>query len=91
MLVRGVQGRFGGHYVVRHLVLTDLLVAEQLGGVQVEAIVVFQEVKVSDRPQLDAGIDQEVDESRLHLGLARLEVVAADEGFPALGREVELG
>lgn len=43
-------------------------------------------VVARDGGQLNAGVDQEVDQGRLHLGLAGLEVVAADEGAMALGQ-----
>lgn len=34
---------------------------------------------------LDAGVDEELGENALHLGLARLEIVAANKGLVALG------
>jgi hypothetical protein len=53
---------------------------------QVLAVVVAKVVVRRDRGQFDAGADHKVDEGGLHLGLAGLEVVAADEGFVLLGQ-----
>jgi len=52
---------------------------------QVLAVVVAEVVVGRDARELDTGGDEEVDEGGLHLGLAGLEVVAADEGGVARG------
>ena len=81
-----VEDRVGGDHVVDHVRLGDLLGAELLLGRQVVAVVVAQVVVRGNGGQLDTGVDEEVSESRLHLGLAGLEVVTADEGTLALGK-----
>ena len=81
-----VENRVGGDHVVDDVGLGNLLGAELLLGRQVVAVVVAQVVVGRDRGQLDAGVDEEVGQGGLHLGLAGLEVVAADEGTVALGK-----
>ena len=72
------------NHVVNDVRLGDLLGAELLLGAQVLTIVVAKMVIGGNGSQLNTGADQEVDESRLHLGLARLEVVATNEGVVLL-------
>lgn len=74
-----VQDVVGLNHVVDDVGLGDLLGAELALGAQVLAVVVTEMVVRGNGGQLDAGADQEVDEGRLHLGLAGLEVVTADE------------
>jgi len=88
VLVLLVQKVVGSDHVIHNVGLGDLLGAELLLGAQVLAVVVTQMVVTGDGGELDTGIDQEVHQSRLHLGLARLEVVAADKGT-ALLRELK--
>lgn len=81
-----VQDAVGGHHVVDHVGLGNFLGAELLLRGKVVAVVVAQVVVGRNRGQLDAGIDEEVGQGRLHLGLAGLEVVTADEGTVSLGK-----
>jgi len=85
MLALLVEDRVGFNHVVDDVGLGDLLGAELLLRGEVLAVVVSQMVVAGDGGELDAGADEEVDESRLHLGLARLEVVATDKSVVLLG------
>lgn len=79
-----VEHRVGLNHVINDVGLGDLLGAELLLGAQVLAIVVTEMVVAGNGGQLDTGVDQEVNQSRLHLGLARLEVIATNEGVVLL-------
>ena len=79
------------HHVVDDVGLGDLLGPELLVRAQVLAVVVAEVVVAGDRRHLDAGVDEELDQRGLHLGLARLEVVAADEGIVPLGEIDDTG
>ena len=79
------------HHVVHHVGLGDLLAPERLRRREVLPVVVAQVVVRDDRRRLDAGADQEVDEHGLHLGLAALEVVAADQDAPLDGEAQQAG
>jgi hypothetical protein len=72
-------------HVIDDIGLGDLLGAELLLGAEVHAVIVAKMVVASNGGELDTSTDQEVDESGLHLGLARLEVVTTDEGIVLLG------
>lgn len=85
VLAGGVEHIVGLDHVVDHVGLGDLLGAELLLRAEVLAVVVAEMVVAGNRRELDAGVDEEVDEGRLHFGLARLEVVAANEGAVLLG------
>jgi len=73
------------NHIINNGRLGDLLGAELPLRAQVLAIIVAKVVVARNGRQLDTGVDQEVDQGRLHLGLAGLEVVAADEGVVPLG------
>ena len=85
VLTRLVEHSVGGDHVVDDVRLGNLLGAELLVRTQVHAVVVAQVVVASNRGELETRVDEEVDESRLHLSLAGLEVVAADETLVLLG------
>lgn len=91
VLVLLVQDGIGRHHVVNNIGLGDFLAPKLLGGRQVHSVVVAQVVVRSDGQGLDAGIDKEVDEHRLELGLTALEVVAADEDTVTLGEIDQTG
>jgi len=76
---------FFSYHVVDDVGLGDLLGPKRLRRRQVHAVVVSQVVVGNDGRRLDPGADQEVDQHRLHLRLARLEVVAADQDAPLDG------
>mmetsp|Transcript_48962 Transcript_48962/g.123168 ORF Transcript_48962/g.123168 Transcript_48962/m.123168 type:complete len:512 (+) Transcript_48962:227-1762(+) len=78
MLSGLVEDRVRGDHVVDHVALRDLLGAELLRGGEVLAVVVAQMVVGHDGDRLETRGDQEIDQHRLHLGLARLEVVTGD-------------
>jgi len=74
-----VENVVGLNHIIDNVGLGDLLGAELALRAQVLAIVVTEMVVRSDRGQLDTSVDQEINKGRLHLGLARLEVVTTDE------------
>lgn len=86
LLAGGVENGVGLHHVVNDVGLGDLLGAELSLLAQVLAVVVAEMVVAGNGGKLDTGVDEEVDEGRLHLGLARLEVITTDEGPVALGK-----
>ena len=86
MLLLIVEDLVGSNHVVNHVGLGNLLGAELLLGAQVLAVVVAQVVVAGNRGELDTGVDQEVHKGRLHLGLARLEVITANVGTLLLGK-----
>lgn len=74
-----IEDVVGGDHVIDNVALADLLAAELLRRGEVLAVVVAEVVVRGDGGQLNAGADQEVDKGGLHLCLAGLEVVTADE------------
>ena len=88
VLVLLVQKLVGRNHVVHHVRLGNLLGPELLVGAQVLAVVVAQVVVAGNRGELDTRVDQEVNQSRLHLGLTGLEVITTNEGL-ALLRQVQ--
>ena len=80
VLILLVKDMVGLDHVVDDVGLGNLFGTELLVGGQVLAVVVTEMVVRRDGSKLDTGGDQEVDESGLHLGLARLEVVTSNEG-----------
>ena len=53
-------------------------------GAQVLAVVIPKMIVAGDGSELDARVDEEINQSRLHLGLAGLEVVSTDKSFVLL-------
>jgi hypothetical protein len=86
MLAFLVQDVVGSDHVVDNIGLGDLFGSELLLGAEVHAIVVAEMVVAGNRGEFDTGVDHEVNKSRLHLSLAGLEVVTADEGVVLLGQ-----
>lgn len=85
MLAVLVEDVVGGDHVVDDVGLADFLAAELFLRGQVLAVVVAEVVVGCNGGELDAGVDEEVDEGRLHFGLAGFEVVAAEEGSVLFG------
>jgi hypothetical protein len=79
MLAWTVKDSVGFDHVIDNVGLGNLLGAELLVRAQVLSIIVTKMVVAGDRGELDTSVDQEIDKSRLHLGLTRLEVVTANE------------
>jgi len=79
-----VENRVGLDHVIDDVGLGDLLGAELLLGAEVLAIVVTKMVVAGNGGELDTSADQEVDQGRLHLGLAGLEVITTNEGVVTL-------
>lgn len=79
-----VEDVVGSDHVIHDVGLGDFLGAELLVRAEVLAIVVAKMIVAGNGGELDASRDQEVDQGRLHLGLARLEVVSANEGVVLL-------
>ena len=81
-----VQDRVGCHHVIHNGRFRYLLGPELLVGAQVHAIVVAEMIVAGYSGDFQSRIDHEVYERGLHLGLARLEVVASDEGIVLLSQ-----
>jgi hypothetical protein len=86
MLAFLVQDVVGGDHVIDNIGLGDLFGSELLLGAEVHAIVVAEMVVAGNGSELNTGVDHKVDKSRLHLGLARFEVITANEGVVLLGQ-----
>jgi hypothetical protein len=80
MLTFSIQDLVGSHHVINNSGFGDFLGAELLVGRQVLAIIVTQVVVRGDTNRLDTSIDQKVNNSRLELGLTRLEIVTTNVG-----------
>lgn len=80
-----VEQAVGIDHVVDDGALADLLALELPLGRQVVAVVVAEMVVGGDGERLDTGVDQELGEDGLELGLTRLQVITADEGLVTLG------
>ena len=74
-----VENVVGGNHIIYHVGLGNLLGAELSLRAQILAIIVSKMVVACNGGQLDTGIDQEIDESRFHLGLTGFEVVTSYE------------
>lgn len=81
-----VQNVVGLNHVIHDIGLGDFLGAELLLRAQVLSVIVTKVVVAGNGGQLDTGIDKEIHQSGLHLGLARLEVVATDVGIVLLSK-----
>lgn len=86
MLSRLVQNGIGLDHVIHNIGLGDLLGTELLLRAQVLSVIVAQMIVAGNGGELDAGADEEVDESRLHLGLTRLEVITTNVRIMLLGK-----
>jgi hypothetical protein len=80
-----IKHSVGFNHVINNVGFGDLLGTELLLGAEVLAIVVTQVVVAGDGGELDTGADQEINQSRFHLSLARFEVITANEGIVLLG------
>jgi hypothetical protein len=81
-----VKHSVGFNHVINNVGLGDFLGAELLLGAEVLSIIVPKMVVACNGSKLDTSTDHEVDESGLHLGLARLEVITTNEGIMLLGK-----
>jgi hypothetical protein len=81
-----VEDTVGFDHVIDDVGLGNLLGAELLLGAEVLSVVVAKVVVAGNGGDLDPSTNQEVDEGRLHLGLARLEVITSDECVVLLGK-----
>lgn len=84
VLILVVEDVIGSDHVIHDVGFGDLLGAELLLGAQVLAIVVTKVVVTGDGRKFDTSVDQEINKGRLHLGLARLEVITANESIVLL-------
>lgn len=80
-----VQHLIRCHHVVNDVALGDFLGAELSGSRQVLSVVVAQVVVGHNGSGLETSTDQEVNQHRLHLGLAALEVIATNVDVVLLG------
>lgn len=81
-----VQDVVRSDHVVDDVGLGNLLGAELLLGAKIHAVIVAQVIVRGNGGELDTSADHEVNQSRLHLGLARLEIVAPNEGIVLLSK-----
>lgn len=81
-----VQNVVSLDHVIHDIGLGDFLGAELLLRAQVLAVVVTKVVVAGNGGQLDTGVDKEIHQGGLHLGLARLEVVATNVGIVLLSK-----
>ena len=81
-----VKHSVGFNHVIDNVGLGNLLGAELLLRAEVLAVIVAKVVVAGNGGKLDTSANQEVDESRLHLGLARLEVITTNEGVMLLSK-----
>jgi hypothetical protein len=86
VLTLPVKNSVCSNHVVNNVGLGNLLGAELLLRAEVLAVVVSKVVVASNGSKLDTGTDQEVNQSRLHLGLSRLEVITANESVVLLSK-----
>ena len=86
MLSRFVEHIVRFDHVVHNVGFGDLLGSELLLRAQVHAVIVAQMIVAGDRGEFDPRVDHEIYQSRLHLGLARFEVIATDEGAVLFGK-----
>lgn len=80
-----VEDSVGRNHVINNVGLRNLLRAELLLRAEVLSVVVAKVVVASNGGELDTSANQEVYKSRLHLSLARLEVITANESVVLLG------
>lgn len=81
-----VQNVVSLDHVIHDIGLGDFLGAELLLRAQVLAVIVTKVVVAGNGGQLDTGVDKEIHQGGLHLGLARLEVVATNVGIVLLSK-----
>lgn len=74
-----VKDAIGLNHVIHNVGLGNLLGAELPLGAQVFAVIVAEMVVARNRRKLDACVDEEIHQRRLHLRLSGFEVVTADE------------
>lgn len=74
-----VQNVVGSNHVVNDIGFGDLLGTELLMRAKVHSVVVAKVVVTGNGGELDTSVDQKVNKGRLHLSLARLEVITTNE------------
>lgn len=85
VLARTVQDSVRLDHIVNDVRLGDLLGTELLVRAEILAVIVTKMVIAGNGSKLDTSVDQEINKSRLHLGLSRLEVITTDESTMLLG------
>lgn len=86
MLSGLVQDSICFDHVIHDIGLGDLLGAELFLGAQVHAVIVAEMVVASNGGEFDTSVDHEVNQSRLHLSLTGLEVIATNESAMLLSK-----
>ncbi len=66
-------------HIVNDVGLGDFLGAELPLGTEVFSIIISQMVITCNGSELDASTNEKIDQSGLHLGLSRLEIITANE------------
>jgi len=79
VFARTVENSVGLDHVINNIRLGNLLGAELLVRAEILSIVITKVIVAGNGSKLDTSTDQEVNESRLHLGLTRLEIVTTNE------------
>lgn len=79
-----VEDGIGGDHVIDDVRLGDFLGAELFLRAKIHAVVVTKVVVACDGRDPNTSVDEELDKSGLHLGLAGLEVITANEGIVLL-------
>lgn len=80
-----IQDGVGSDHVIHDIGFGDLLASELFLTAEILAVVVAQVVVACDAGEFDSGIDQEIYQGGLHLGLAGFEIITADECSFAFG------
>jgi hypothetical protein len=80
VFTRCVEHRVSLDHIVNNIGLGDLLGSELLVRAEILAIVVTKMVVAGNGCELDTSTDQEVNKSRFHLGLSRLEIISTNKG-----------
>jgi hypothetical protein len=81
-----VKHRVGFNHVIDNIGLGNFLGTELSLGAKVLSIIVAKVIVACNGSELDAGTDQEIDEGRLHLCLAGLEVITTNECIVLLSK-----
>ena len=85
MLARLVEYSVGFDHIINNIRLGNLLGAKLLLRTQIHTVIVAQMVITCNRGEFQPSINHEVDECRLHLGLARFEIITSNECVVLLG------
>ncbi len=86
MLAFLVKNCVGFNHIINNVRLGDFLGAELFVRAEILPIIIAEVVVAGNRSELDTSADQEVNQSRLHLGLTRLEIITPNKGVVSLSK-----